>query len=101
MFGLIMRIEVNFLKKLGEEIMKKVVSVALICLAFICCARYNVSNLPSNNVMDYPNREEQDGVAVACKVFDVREIKEIFSGNTLKKGYQPIYLVIDNRSPET
>lgn len=81
--------------------MRSLGKLVLLCLFFTSCARYHVSNLPSNNVEDYPNRKEQNGVTIACKAFDVREIKQIFSGNTLEKGYQPLYLVIDNRSQST
>jgi hypothetical protein len=81
--------------------MRRRICIALIGLFLFGCAHYRVSNLPSNNVMDYPNRSEQNGVTVACKVFDAAETKQIFSGNTLEKGYQPLYLIIDNRSGNT
>lgn len=79
--------------------MKKTISMLLVVFLLSGCARYQVSNLPSNNVMDYANRCEEDGVSVAAKTFEAGEIKQIFSGNTLEKGYQPVYLIIDNRSP--
>ncbi len=80
--------------------MKRTIAVLLVVLLISGCARYQVSNLPSNNVMDYANRRENNGVSVAAKAFEAYEIKKIFSGNTLEKGYQPLYLVIDNRSPD-
>jgi hypothetical protein len=86
----------------GEEQMRNVlVAILLISSITFSCARYTTSNLPTNNVMDYANRNEQKGVNLACKAFDVRETKSIFSANTMEKGYQPLYLIIDNRSPST
>jgi len=53
--------------------MRRTLCILLVVFLLSGCARYQVGNLPSNNVMDYANRNEQNGVTIAAKTFEAHE----------------------------
>ncbi len=65
------------------------------------CASYNTMSLPSADVYAYSNRQAQKDITISVEFFDASKTQKIFKANLLKKGYQPVYIVIDNRSKET
>lgn len=62
------------------------------------CASYSAARLPSADVASYSNMQNQDGLKVAAKFLDARETKSIFGVDKVYELYQPIYIVIDNRT---
>lgn len=62
------------------------------------CATYHSGRLPSGNVNSYANCQDQNGLKVAVKFFDAKESKQTFGVGKLYSLYQPVYIVIDNRS---
>ena len=80
--------------------MKKL--VLLLVIGGLCgCASYNTMSLPSADVYAYSNRQAQKDLTISVEFFDASKTRKIFKVNLLKKGYQPAYIVIDNRSKET
>jgi len=75
--------------------------VLLVIIGLSGCATYNALNLPSPDVYTYNNRQTEKSVTIAVEFFDASKTKKIFQVNLLKRGYQPVYIVIDNRSKET
>lgn len=65
------------------------------------CATYKTYSLPTSDIYNLSNRQEKGGVIVGIKFFEPRELKAIFGTNTLKKGIEPVYIIIDNKSSNT
>lgn len=62
------------------------------------CATYSAGRLPSSDVSNFKDMQDQDGLKVAVKFFDARESKQIFGVGKVYDLYQPIYIAIDNRT---
>ena len=83
--------------KIVKELIVLLVSGGLLC----GCASYNTMSLPSADVYAYSNRQTQKDVTISVEFFDASKTQKIFKINLLRKGYQPVYIVIDNHSKET
>lgn len=83
--------------------MRKIVLPLVIIILLILqgCASYRASRLPSTDVTSFANYQDQDGLKVAVKFFDARESKSVFGVGKVSQLYQPVYIVIDNRTNGT
>lgn len=81
--------------------MGKIICLFLCCLFFCGCASYRSARLPSTDTQSFSNVQDQEGLKTAVKFFDARESKKTFGVSKLYKVYQPIYIVIDNRTKNT
>jgi len=80
----------------------RALGLALVCgLLLSGCAGYETMNLPGADTYAYSNRQTVNDVSVAVEFFDAAQTKKTFQINLLSKGYQPVYIVIDNRSKAT
>lgn len=78
---------------------KSIVLLLFVSFALQGCATYRGGRLPSNDVFSYADRQEQEGVYVVAHFLDERESKQIFQFNLIQRDVQPVFLIIDNRSP--
>ncbi len=82
--------------------MKRAMVICLVASFFLeGCATYHAGLLPTKDVMNYDNRQSQDNVYVIAKFLDTRETKQIFQFDLISRGIQPVFIVMDNRSPKT
>ena len=82
--------------------MKRAIVIFLVASFFIeGCASYHAGLLPSKDVMNYDNKQVQNNVYVVAKFLDTRETKQIFQFELQGRGIQPVFVVMDNRSPKT
>ncbi|MDP8261921.1 MAG: hypothetical protein P9M13_01290 [Candidatus Ancaeobacter aquaticus] len=75
--------------------------VAVVVLLMQGCAGYNASRLPSTDVTTYDAYQNQDGLKVAAKFLDAKESKDVFGVEDVHKNYQPVYILVDNRTTNT
>lgn len=75
--------------------------MVMMCVLFSGCASYNTMSLPSADTFAYSNRQTVENVSIAVEFFDASQTKKVFQTDLLSKGYQPVYIVIDNRSKAT
>lgn len=72
--------------------------LAVGCMILSGCATYNAGRLPSSDVTNFNNMQDQDGLKVAVKFFEARDSKQIFGVSKVHDLYQPVYIAIDNRT---
>ncbi len=63
------------------------------------CASYKFGRLPSPYIIDHPNSITQKDVSVAVKIFSSSEALSIFDCEMGKRKINPVYIVVDNKSP--
>ncbi|MGM0440362.1 MAG: hypothetical protein ACQEP8_04525 [Chlamydiota bacterium] len=81
--------------------MKKIIVViSMITILLQGCASYQASALPSADVMSFSNNQEQDNLHAAVKFFNAAESKKMFGTSDVYSRYQPVYIVIDNRTKD-
>jgi len=78
--------------------MKKFIYLVLACLVLSSCAKYRGGRLPSIDVESFDKSQDQGGLRVAVKFYEARESKKLFGIGCVADNYQPVYIVIDNRS---
>lgn len=81
--------------------MQRIMSLLLIVCLTSGCATYRAGRLPSMNLSSFQNVLNQDGLQVGVKFLDARESKQIFGVGKMHKLYQPIFIVVDNRTKST
>lgn len=77
---------------------KSVIFLLVGCLILSGCATYSAGRLPSSDVANFKDMQDQDGLKVAVKFFDARESKNIFGVGKVHDLYHPVYIAIDNRT---
>lgn len=81
--------------------MRKVLApILMVMLVLQGCASYRAARLPSADIASYTNMQDQDGLKVAVRFFDARKTKSIFGVAKVYELYQPVYILIDNRTPD-
>ncbi|MCK9555791.1 hypothetical protein M0R36_08270 [bacterium] len=73
----------------------------LLCSIISGCASYRAGRLPTSDIASYSTAQDQDGLKVAAKFFDAKESKQVFGVKKLYRVYQPVYILIDNRTANT
>ena len=72
--------------------------VALALLGMSACASFNPVPLEDLTFRERVETEEQDGLRVSVTVLSREEAKQAFGVNLQKRGIQPIWLEIENRT---
>jgi hypothetical protein len=78
----------------------KIISLVL-CFSIMGCATYRAGKLPSSDITTYPHAVEKNGVKAAARVLRGESARAAFDVPLLKKGVQPVFLVIANKSSRT
>jgi len=83
--------------------MKRLASVFLIMfhLLYISgCTYYNTTGrFPAKNIESYSNKLTKDNLTIAVKYLNRREVSNTFQRNMLGYGIQPLFVIIENNSP--
>jgi len=74
--------------------------MVLISFVLTGCATYQAARLPSNDINSTAQSQDQNGLKAGVKFFDARESKQVFGVGKLYERFQPVYIVIDNRSQD-
>ena len=78
--------------------MKIFIPLVILCFTLSSCATYRGGRLPSIDVESFDKSQDQEGLKVAVKFYDARESKKLFGIGCVADNYQPVYIVVDNRS---
>ena len=65
------------------------------------CGGYFPEKLPGEYIEDHPDSVRLGDVFAFAKIFDCTEAKSTFSCDMCKKGVQPVFIVMDNKSDVT
>jgi hypothetical protein len=72
--------------------------VATVLLGISACASFNPVPLEDLTFMERVETEEQDGLRVSVAVLSREEARQAFGVNLQKRGIQPVWLEIENRT---
>ncbi len=78
--------------------MKNLVYLLALLILVSGCATYRGGRLPSVDVESFKHSQDRDGLKVAVKFYDARESKKLFGVGCVAENFQPVYIVVDNRS---
>lgn len=80
--------------------MKKIGVLVLLLFTF-GCASYTAVTLPQRDVTTLNQYKEIEKVYVGIEFMDRAQVKRYFDADLIERGFQPIYVVIENSSNKT